>query len=211
MSNIDALIQQVLAFTIDTDLDFSELTEFAGYNPDVIFQEVMSKVKSEDDRKHLQFIIFFGLLRGFGGNKSWKTLEERTSSATGKKMLDKAKSKFSISLTKEKLTTVTIDRLMGAFPSLTFKAWQVICTKYGKGNSKLPGYSGALPEKFRYPGSPAAMGSGAWSNYKDLYLDWSVDVQRLWKVPNPIRGDIEKFAELQYQNRLFPLTNRDNQ
>lgn len=211
MSNIDALIQQVLAFEIDVNLDFSELTEFAGYNPDVIFQDVMSKVKSEDDRKHLQFIIFFGLLRGFGGNKTWKTLEERTSSATGKKMLNTAKTKFGISMTKDKLTSVTIDRLMGAFPSLTFKAWQVICTRYGKGNSKLPGYTGGLPEKFRYPGSPAAMGTGAWNNYRDLYLDWSMDVQRLWKVPNPARADVEKFAELQYQNRLFPLARRDDQ
>jgi hypothetical protein len=208
-STLQSLIDQVLAFTVSTDFDFVSLTEFAGYNPAVIFQDVMSKVKNVDDRNHLQFIIYFGLLRGFGGKKDWKTLEERTSSVAGKKMLMTAKSKFGLVLDKSKLTNVTIDRLMGAFPSLTYKIWLVLCGR-GLGSSKLPTYAGNLPEKFRYPGSPAAMSANAWTNHKEDYIEWSIEVQHLWKVPNPNREDISKFADLQFQNTLYPMNRRDN-
>jgi len=207
MSDLQALIKTVLSFEVATDIDFFELTEFAGYKPETIFLSVMSKVKTMTDQRLLQYAIVFGLLRGFGGNKDWKTLEERTSSAVGKKMLADARTKFMIVLDKKKLGNVTFDRIMGAFPSLTFKIWQMICSK-GRGNSKLPTYSGDLPEKFRYPGSPAAMSAESWASHRDHYVEWSAQIQTLWKVPNIDRGEILKFAELQYHNELYPMSER---
>jgi hypothetical protein len=207
MVSLDEMINNVLSYEIASDLDFLELTEFAGYKPETIFQAIYAKLKTEDDKKHLQLIIFFGHTRGFGGGKSWTTLIERTSSASGKKMLETCRTKFSIVMKKTKLTDVTIDRLMGAFPSVTFAMWKKLCDM-GKGNSKLPGYDGSLPEKFRYPGSPAAMSATAWRLHRDAYLDWSLDLQALWRVQNPSRDNIEKFADLQFQNVLFPHSRR---
>jgi hypothetical protein len=209
MVSIDEMIREVLSMEIAGEFDFIELTEFSGYNPETIFKFVMEKCDSTKHRNNLQYMIFFGLLRGFGGKKKWSDLVERTSSATGKQMLTEAKNRFQIVMDKSKLTNVTIDRLMGAFPSLTFKAWKKIC-ELGMGNSKVPHYQGSLPEKYRYPGSPAAMSTRVWSAQKENYLNWSLELQHIWRVENPNRENIEKFAELQYQTTLYPIASREN-
>jgi len=209
MSSIESLLAKVLSYEINESVDFIILTEFAGYNPETIFRAVMASVKSVDDQKTLQFIIFFGLLRGFGGNKTWAKLIERTASDSGKALLNEAKTKFKIVMTKAKLTDVTIDRIMGAFPSLTFKAWTKI-VESGHGNSKLPNYTGALPIEFRYPGSPAAMTNSQWADHKDAYIEWSSQVQALWKVSNIDKEVILKFAELQHSTALYPMKARES-
>jgi type 1 glutamine amidotransferase len=206
--NLTELIAQVEAFDVIDSVDFVSLTEFAGYDPEVIFRAVMKLISTRDDQILLQMIIFFGHLRGFGGGKTWAKLIERTASKEGKELLNKAQQKFSIVMDKSKLTNITIDRIMGAFSAVTYKAWQKL-VKDGKGNSKLPSYTGNLPVQYRYPGSPAAMTKADWAAHKENYIEWSVQIQTLWKVPKIDKDDIAKFAELQYNNSLYPMASRE--
>jgi len=209
MSTTEFLIASAVSFDVDEDFDFIALTEFAGYNPEALFVKIMEKVNDSEEKRLLQFIIFFGLLRGFGKKKTWKELEEKTKSTEGKKLLTKCRNHFGIVMNKDSPQNITIDRIMNVFPSLTHKAWRKICA-LGKGNMKLPMYVGNLPVEFRYPGSPSAMSTEIWNLHKANYIEWSVQLQMLWKVQNPDKQEIEKFAELQFQNSLFPMSDRSN-
>jgi len=214
--SLDTMIAEVLRFELDPSMDFLDLTAFQGFDPVEVFKKIAPKLKDANSRKLLQFIIAFGLTRGFGGGKSISQLLERTGSAAGKQMLRDAVSLFNIVQTTSKTKDdVTIDRVMGAFPALTHKLWVKICSD-DRCPDKVEDYEGQLPAQFQYPGSPAAMNAKSKEKFFGEYLDWMQTLQAVWGRNGNTRGGtqqrdvVEKFALLQFGTRLYPMKTRPN-
>jgi len=215
-SNFNQLLSEILDFKIDDQTDFLELVAFSGFDPIDIFKMIAPKLLDAKGRMLLQYAITFGLTRGFGGGKTFQTLEERTNTANGKAKLREARALFNIVITANKTKDdVTFDRLMAAFPSVTHKVWLLICNR-SDCPEKYPDYDGELPTELQYPGAPAAMDEATKNMYFDEYINWMIGLQKIWGKNGNIRGGAQdrdtvvKFAELQYATKLFPMKNRPN-
>lgn len=208
------MLKEILSFKLDDKTDFLELTEFSGFDPADVFKKLAPKLTDAKSKRLLQYVIVFGLTRGFGGNKSFEMLSERTKSASGKSMLNDARALFNIVVTRTKTKDdVTIDRVMAAFPSVTHAVWVSICDK-DNCPDKFDDYEGDLPNELQYPGSPAAMSDKTHTKYFDEYCNWMQGLQEIWGRNGNVKGGkqsrevVERFAELQYNSKLFPLDKR---
>jgi hypothetical protein len=214
MSDFTAMLKEILSFTLDEKTDYLELVAFSGFDPLDVFKKIAPKLTDSKAKKLLQYAITFALTRGFGGNKNFAILEDRTKTPAGKSQLREARSLFNIVITTAKTKDdVTFDRLMAAFPSVTHKIWVHICQKENC-PEKFAEYDGELPDELRYPGSPAAMNEATYKKYFAEYCNWMQGLQEIWGRNGNNRGGkqtretVEKFANLQYNTNLFPMKNR---
>jgi hypothetical protein len=201
-------ITLILKWKLETVMDEANALAFAGYNPVVTMNIVMSLIKKEGSRKeHLCRLLVFGLIRGFGGGKTWEQIYSRTS-ADGATKLKEAVKSFSVILGKPKATTsITVPRLMSAFPLLTHKIYLQLLD--GHVIREVPGYSGDLPDHWKYPGSPAAMPEDTWTEHKDNYIQYSIHCSKVWGREQSLE-DAEKFANLAFHSQTSPMTHRSD-
>jgi len=213
--DLNAWIKEVIETDVeDAEIDFFSLCEFAGYNPRTIFKKVWAECRNNSQNvKLLRMIIHFGLTRGFGRGKSIATLVEKTNSPDGKILIQSACQVFTIKVgVKKTMDMVTIDRIMGAFPSLTYSAWFGMLRKNQVHDQC--GYDGPLPMEFRYPGAAGIMNEELFSAWRIELIKWNGSVQDLWsrnRPDNQRKTDEEtaNFIDIQYYQSIFPLQARD--
>jgi hypothetical protein len=173
---------------------------YSGFNPVVIFNIIMKLIdKDEGRKKSLYLLLVFGLTRGFGAKKTEEKILATTNTG-GQEDLKSAFKLFRVKFgdVKRSKTTITISRLLIAFPVLVYR----IHEKLQKGGFiSHPGYDGALPESLRYPGSPAMMTKITWETYQESYLDFISYLHDKWNQ-TVSREDALKFALLSYGNPL---------
>jgi hypothetical protein len=177
---------------------------YEGADPRIIFNKVMDLINS-DDRvwTAVKMVIAFGLYRGFGSGKPYSKLME----TTRKTHLTAVKNAFGtlgiVIGAPQRKTDVTIGRLMAAFPDLTHKIW---CRKMVP---RLSTNGFNLPNQYAYPGAPAAMTAEDWTQYRDEWARWAVELSKKWKKEKT-KEEILKFAEIQHATELYPMEYRRN-
>jgi hypothetical protein len=213
--NMNAWLKEVLQTdSDDNQFDFYSLCEFAGYNPKVVFRKVWAECRSnKENLKLLRMIIHFGLTRGFGRGKTVATLVEKTSSPEGKIMIQSACQVFNIKVGQKKtMDMVTIDRIMGAFPSMTYQAWTGMLSKDQVHDQC--GYNGGLPMEFRYPGAAGIMNDELFQMWRGELIRWNGMVQELWsrnRPDNQRKTDDEtaNFIDIQFHQSILPIAARE--
>lgn len=200
-------IENMLKFKIeDAEINTAaSQIEYSGFNPIVTFNLCMKKIKNDKERKNkLILIIIFGLTRGFGARKSKTDILERTAE-DGRDELDAAFSLFDVDFSGDrKRNTVSISRIMAAFPVLVFNVQQVLIRL---GKNKTYDFETDLPENYQYPGSPAMMTEDTWNELQVSYLFFISELNSLWNQNQDGERDL-KFAMLAYNSQLSPQSSR---
>jgi hypothetical protein len=213
--NMNAWLTEVLKTDgNDSKMDFWSLCEFAGYDPKVVFRKVWAECRGNpENMKHLRMIIHFGLTRGFGRGKTIQHLVEKTHSPEGKIMLQSAFQIFLIKVGQKKtMDMVTIDRIMGAFPSMTYQAWKGMVSK-NQVHDQCD-YNGGLPMEFRYPGAAGIMNEELFHTWRGELIRWNGMVQELWsrnRPDNQRKTDEEtaNYIDIQFHQSILPLNARE--
>lgn len=202
------LFQEALTWGEFDILNVAADLAFSGFNPVITFNIVVKLIKDEKvEVSHLQTLLVFGLTRGFGGGKDLGRILNRTVSQ-GRDRLKKAVEAFKIQLGNPKdYKTLTIPRIMAAFPFLTYKIHSELVVRGA--HRIMPGYTGNLPAIWQYPGSPAMMTEEEWVSQKDNYVGWSVHCSNVWKNPQD-EDTALKFAELAYTSAVSPMEERES-
>jgi len=193
-----------LALDLEVGTDIAILAAnlaFNGFQP-LKFMQDMVKLIKRDKRTmnaHLKILIIVGLSRGIGKAKTMDMISQRTVTV-GRAQFNAAVSAFGVTNTTDNKESVTIPRLMVAFPKLTYGIWKQL--QYNRG------IASNLPLHFRYPNAPSAMTEAEWRQNKTLFIDWMWDLQtNLWKQ-TVSRDKVEEFAQKAYENPCFPLDKR---
>jgi len=200
-------VQKMLSFEIeDAGVGTSAaMIEYSGFNPIVTFNLCMKKIKNDKDRKNkLVLLIIFGLTRGFGSKKSKSDILEKTTE-DGRDELDAAFSLFDVDFSGDrKRNTITVSRIMAAFPVLVYNVQQVLIRL---GRNKNYDFSSNLPINYMYPGSPAMMSEETWEELQENYLQFIEQLNILWNQTTDYERDL-KFALLAYKSPLAPQSSR---
>lgn len=193
------------SYTLFDDLELDEIIEsvaYQGFEMQAMFKSLWTIVKKKpENKKMLALLIAIGLFRGIGAGKNSAILIGKSSTKGGaliKTALQTFGVKFGKPATKDE---VTIPRIMICFPILTYNVFNK------KPVEKLIGYKGDLPLEFRYPGSPAVMTKDEYNKQKANYIEWSVEMSKLWNKPQT-PAEIEKFSDLSFANPLVPEESR---
>lgn len=200
-------IQSMLTFDIDNEevFEIANNVSYSGFNPIITFNICMKLIGRDDDRKKsLITLIVFGLTRGFGGGKTLNDIMNRTKEE-GKEDLLSAMTLFRIKFVNDRSNnTITISRILVAFPVLTYKVHEQLMVS---GLKKPSDYEGDLPMKFQYPGSPSMMANDTWEEEKLNYLGYCEYLSDLWNKTFDY-DETYKFAELSYKSPLSPVESR---
>lgn len=183
----------------------ADMVQFEGYKPQITMRICNEFIGTDSNRKNqLLMLIVFGMVRGFGGGKSWATMLARTPAAH-RQTLTAAKNAFDVQIGRpQDAQTITIPRLMQAFPFYTYK---IYCALVESGRLTPIAYEGALPKRLQWIGSPAAMNAAVWTAHRNDYLAFTNACALVWRKPQN-QADAEKFADLAYSSECWPLANR---
>jgi hypothetical protein len=178
---------------------------YKGFDPKKIFEKVTEMANKDSNiMKHVKRLISFGLTRGFGGGKSWETIYSKTNTG-GRSALIKARDALDIKLSKPSdELTITIPRLMQAFCMVTAKLFIVLAKA---GMMRTFEYTGNLPQKLRWIGSPSCMSKGAWAIFKDDYVGFSVHCSKVWNREQDIPTAM-RYAVLAFETTTWPKSQR---
>jgi hypothetical protein len=199
-------LDAIMALDFDvTDQLINDLA-FQGFDPRVIFNIVRKLIEKENSRKdQLRTLIVFGLTRGFGGGKNWEKIYAK-STDKGKQKLEGAVKLFHVQLGKPATrTTITVPRLMAAFPLLTQKTFQQLLNR-GFANTHDT-FEGTLPLVWRYAGSAAAMDSISWDENAEQYVAFMIYLSKLWGKEQSA-DEAKKYALLSFNSVTSPMDKR---
>lgn len=197
-------VSKMLAFNYDDDEIFENAKNvgYSGFDPAITFNICMKLINRDHSlMKKLNLLIVFGLTRGFGGNKTEKNILDKTN-PDGRDILSAAFKSFRVQFGKPQSSkTITVSRIMSAFPLVTYKIFNQLRLKNA---IKPTGYSGKLPQEFRYIGSIAVMSEKAVKEYLNKYLGFIEYVtEEVWGQEFDA-DTAERFAIISSSSKLIP-------